>query len=511
MLPASVLPALPSRGAARPCARAAFYLWPLGLPRLTRRARDPPDVSTTVLCSTGVLTNGGNNTLICNQLSSVNTGTMVGSSSGSGGTASGNIDPLYGQFFTGSITTANSGYFTPAFVGTANNSVSLNGSAVVPQSGWGGGANVSLGPQTLATAGANVVWGVHSTPSTVGLTLAQQATVAAVQISWHMGDNTLNAAIPNGTPPPGQKSPAAFVPRGVAFAATISYGTSAGSLTSTATFNTSNMNCLQYFRPYSQAIAIGLALTYTSPYICHATVTGLTPTTGYQFTIAASTTVGGTTTTYATPSATLSPTATTYSFNTMIPPSTAAGPSTGYPFNWVLMADVGQTYNSSLTAQYIQVYDNTVLAGQGNLDMILNVADLTYADNHGPQTPNLPNTVLNAAGSYVSGVGGTNQQRWDSWFTMWQPVVGSTSIVHAAGNHELDLQTGITLSSVDGPSTYGYTTSNVQGQPNIPMQSWATRVPNGALPQASIGDIWSSAWFSQNLGPVHLIVLNNCA
>ena len=24
-----------------------------------------------------------------------------------------------------------------------------------------------------------------------------------------------------------------------------------------------------------------------------------------------------------------------------------------------------------------------------------------------------------------------------------------------------------------------------------------------------MGDIWSSSWFSQNLGPVHLVVLNN--
>ena len=349
-------------------------------------------MSTTVLCNPGVLTNGGNNSLICHQLSSVNTATMVGVSAGSGGTASGNIDPLYNQYFTGIITTANSGYVTPAYNvgGAAPATVTLNGSSVVQQSGWGGGANVTLGPQTLATAGANVVWGVHSTPSTVGMTLAQQLTAAAVQISWYMGDNTLNAAIPNGVPPAGQKSPAAFVPRGTTFAATISYGTSAASLTSTATFSAtfntslvSNMTCLQYFRPYSQAFAVGLALTYTSPYICHATVTGLTPATAYQFSISASATVSGTTTNYVMPAATISPTATTYSFNTMIPPSSAAGPSSGYPFNWAVMADVGQTYNSSLTAQYITVYDNNMLNNAGGLDMILNVADLTYADNHG--------------------------------------------------------------------------------------------------------------------------------
>ena len=88
-------------------------------------------------------------------------------------------------------------------------------------------------------------------------------------------------------------------------------------------------------------------------------------------------------------------------------------------------------------------------------------------------------------------------------------VLGSISAVHAAGNHELDTQAGNVLGPSDGPSTYGYTKLNALGQPNIPFQSWATRVPNGALPAASIGDIWSSLYFSQNLGPVHLVVLNN--
>ena len=90
-------------------------------------------------------------------------------------------------------------------------------------------------------------------------------------------------------------------------------------------------------------------------------------------------------------------------------------------------ADVGQTYNSSLTAQYITVYDN-VVANSGGVDMIMNVADLTYADNYGPGTANLPNNA---------GISGTNQQRWDTMFTMWQPVLGGISAVHAAGNHEV--------------------------------------------------------------------------
>ena len=188
-----------------------------------------------------------------------------------------------------------------------------------------------------------------------------------------------------------------------------------------------------------------------------------------------------------------------FNANLMPAPSGVGVPSTSiYPFTWVLMADVGQTYNSSMTAQYIQRYD-TINAGTGGVDVILNAADLTYSDNYGPTSNNLPNP----------GVAGTNQQRWDTWSTMWQGVLGTNLIMHAAGNHELDSQVGHALTYKDGPSTYGYAALNAAGQPNAPFQSWTTRHPNGALPIGKMGDIWSSSWYSQNLGPVHLVVLNN--
>ena len=315
----------------RPCADAT------ALPRRPRAG-----VSTSVPCNPAILAGpAGNNTNICNLITSLNLATMVAGTTGAAGQASGNIDPLYGQYFTGFITTTNGGYTTPNLLlsGTTTSTVSLNGTAVAPQAGWGGGPNVTLGPQTLATAGANVVWGVHTTPYTAGMTLAQQATSAAVRISWFMGDNTLNLPIAGGSPPAGQSSPAAFVPRATTFAATISYGTSANALTQTASFTVgSTMTCLQYFRPYTAAIAVGQALTYTSPYICHATLTGLTPTTSYFFTISAvvNQTSTATATTYATPAATTAAGTSTYSFNTMIPPSGFGAPS-GYPFNWALM------------------------------------------------------------------------------------------------------------------------------------------------------------------------------
>ena len=102
---------------------------------------------------------------------------------------------------------------------------------------------------------------------------------------------------------------------------------------------------------------------YRSPLICHAYVTGLTYGKAYTYTISASVAVaGGVTTTYGMPAFTTSPTASSFAFIAPAAPSTASAPSTNYPINWVLMADVGQTFNSSLTAQYVSTY-NTMVGG----------------------------------------------------------------------------------------------------------------------------------------------------
>ena len=453
------------------------------------------NLSTSVSCNSATLAGpNGNSTVICR-----NALTIL---PGGAGTASGNVDPVYGQYFTGAIA-ASSKQMLPSLMASATTPLAASSQAglpVITQSGWGGGPNVTLGPPS-----GNYVWGVHTTPYTYGLSPQTMATTQSVRISWYMGSSVLNVQAPSGVPVsvanPLLKSPAAFVPALRSFAATISYGL-APSTSSTASFSGNTITCLQYWRPYTAAPG----LTYTSPYICHVTLTGLTGIapnpSQYAFTISATVTNTATNvvTTYTTPSATISSSATTYNFNTMIPASIGSA-SPGYPFNWALMADVGQTYNSSLTAQYITVYDNNVLASAGGLDLILNVADLTYADNYSPDSVELPQP----AGARP----GTNQQRWDSMFAMWAPVFGGVSVVHAAGNHEIDNQPGIALSASDTSSTYGYTSLNSAGQPNIPFQSWSVRVPNGGMNPANLGDTWSAQYFSQNLGPVHLIVLNN--
>ena len=70
----------------------------------------------------------------------------------------------------------------------------------------------------------------------------------------------------------------------------------------------------------------------------------------------------------------------TYNFNAPPPPS---GPGSNqtvvYPYTAVLMADVGLTYNSSLTAQFVASYDQYLTnTNAGGLDLVINVGDFTY-------------------------------------------------------------------------------------------------------------------------------------
>lgn len=126
-------------------------------------------------CNSSILTSGGNNSLICHAVSGYNTTTNAAITANAGGTAIGNIDPLYGQYFTGVISTANAGYGTPQTLLSAfgttpavqATSTNMSGLSVISQLGWGGQlVNVSLGPQTAANQGGlNVVWGVHATPT----------------------------------------------------------------------------------------------------------------------------------------------------------------------------------------------------------------------------------------------------------------------------------------------------------------------------------------------------------
>lgn len=91
--------------------------------------------------------------------------------------------------------------------------------------------------------------------------------------------------------------------------------------------------------------------------------------------------------------------------------------SAKYPLRLGLMADVGQTVNSSLTMQQMMA---------NNPQVVLMAGDNAYADNYRANNPD-----------EEGGNEGTNQQRWDSYFTMWEPLYCSVPSLNAVGNHEV--------------------------------------------------------------------------
>ena len=385
--------------------------------------------------------------------------------------ASGNIDPAYGAYF-------------PADGRIPSNAqlASQAGKPLVMQTGWGGGPNVTLGPQP-----DGILWGVHTTPYTGGTT-----TGAAVRLTWHMGSLLVDPPTAVAGPLVSTPSPAAFVPSGTSCTATATVKAMGTALSQQMPL--SSLKCMRYRRIYTKANVAGL--NYTSPVICHALLSSLAAGTTYTFSVQAVWTgqAGGAAVTFA-PS--LAYGALPFTFNT--PP--AAGSRTAYPVRWGVMADVGQTFNSSLTAQYLRTYATQLgvsSAGRSGLDVVLNVGDFSYSDNYGPASV--------AAPSYWAGVpGGTNQNRWDTWMAMWQPVLGAASWVSAAGNHEIESSgvDGMALTPSTSASTLGVNASN------YPFQSYSTRVPHGAMSPATWGDIHGNQFYSQNLGPVHVVVLNN--
>lgn len=59
-------------------------------------------------------------------------------------------------------------------------------------------------------------------------------------------------------------------------------------------------------------------------------------------------------------------------------------------------------------------------------------------------------------------------------------------------------------------ATLSATTTNFSfASRNYPFQSWSARFPHGGQTAASFGDITSNLFWSQNVGPVHVLVLNS--
>ena len=228
--------------------------------------------------------------------------------------------------------------------------------------------------------------------------------------------------------------------------------------------------------------------SYLSGYQFHATVTGLTPDTTYYYIV-------GNATGYSKQ----------FSFTT---PPAASGPSAPagvYPMTVGLIADVGQTGNTSIGLG--------MLAGMSP-QVVLNVGDLTYADVFKPcnYTSNFQQWSLNGVLEpwTVPDDKSSCQLRWDSFLAVpgTQSLFGSALTINAAGNHEIEGGGGISSSPTPATKSFSYASGS------YPYQSWSARFPNGmqGLPTpgngnpnsaGGFGDITSNLYWSQNVGPMH--------
>ncbi|EFJ42112.1 hypothetical protein VOLCADRAFT_77270 [Volvox carteri f. nagariensis] len=219
---------------------------------------------------------------------------------------------------------------------------------------------------------------------------------------------------------------------------------------------------ITYLRLYSDTTLANYS--YLSPYIHHVILANLAPSTTYNYKV----------------SCRNGSLAGNYSFKTL-PKKTAGDGSSPYPLRIGIIGDVGQTRNSTATRD--QVVSN-------NPQVVIHVGDNSYADNYHASNPD-----LNKAG-------GTNQQRWDSFNVLWEPLFSKVPVLNIPGNHEIE-STGI-------KSTISLTTTSWSFPSNYPFQAYAARFPVPGSTPASFGNITANMFHSTVLGGVAtLISINN--
>ncbi|GIM13200.1 hypothetical protein Vretimale_16381 [Volvox reticuliferus] len=295
------------------------------------------------------------------------------------------------------------------------------------------------GSPEISYSAAGDPWGVHLTgPYPDGRTYL---------VSWFTGGPTIkrNPTQPNTsalvTYASVQAAPSASAPSG-------ENQTFAGSI-------------ITYLRLYTDTAYANYS--YLSPYIHHVILANLTPSTTYTYQV----------------SARDGNLAGNYSFTTL--PLPADGAPSPYPLRIGIMGDVGQTRNSSVTRDHML---------SNNPQVVIHVGDSSYADNYHASSPDLNKP------------GGTNQQRWDSFNVLWEPLFSRAPVLNIPGNHEVE-SSGI-------KSSISLTTASWSFPTNFPFQSYAARFPPPGSTAATLGSITASMYYSTVLGGVAtLISFNN--
>ncbi|WIA32552.1 hypothetical protein OEZ86_003360 [Tetradesmus obliquus] len=218
----------------------------------------------------------------------------------------------------------------------------------------------------------------------------------SVLVSWASCDAVL------GTTQPPQPRPTAGVK------SIVLYGTSPKKLRKTATGVATS-----YANDYSKSKRQG---TYASPLLHHVLLTGLVPGQQYFYKVVGDNHIhsSSSSSSSSVDAATKKTPVTSKTFNFTVP-------RTGFPLRLGVLADPGQTYNTS-----------EVLAGliASKPQMLLMGGDFCYADNW--MAPEQPITDRSIYYTF------TYQPKWDTWGRLFEPLLSHVPFMHTHGNHEIE-------------------------------------------------------------------------
>jgi len=227
---------------------------------------------------------------------------------------------------------------------------------------------------------------------------------------------------------------------------TVHYGLSDTELTEVATSKTPATTYSHHSKDHG---------AYTSGYIHHVTLTGLSPKTTYYYGI---------------------PTCDAYSTDPCVVDqpfefTTAPKTGTGYPTTFAIVGDLGQTINSMQTVKH--------MAEDEDINAILHAGDMSYSD--------------------------CEQPRWDSWFQMVEFLSVSTPWYVCGGNHEAEYN-----------DETGETFTAYEARFRMPQVKPAEQEPQAVGSQdaccPSEGDYtydFGNAFYSFEYGPSTVIFLNS--
>jgi len=299
-------------------------------------------------------------------------------------------------------------------------------------------------------------------------------TPTSMRISWATGYGRVNTSDETVTP---------YDPDTVT--STVKYGTSADDLSNTVSRGDEGVlaDAVVYMYQYNADAGEidGLGTVYNSPILHHVILQDLTPGQRYFYSVGSE----------------------EYGFSGVY---NFTVPARKYPFKFGVMADIGQTYNTSVTLER---------TAQDNPDALLHLGDLSYADDwlpNGTAAPWFTGGEMPETGGYFL----TYQPKWDTFARLTQPLFASVPHLSIGGNHELE-----SVFLMDNRTNMAYNSrypnpqdaEQINTSPNYADLYWEqSMLPGEGIfvdDEISSKIKTNNTWYSIDMGPAHIVMLNN--